>query len=381
MKKIFLLLFVLVLTGCWNYQELNEYAIVTGMAIDYKDNKYQVSVLVANGNKTEAEGTKTSLLSGEGDTIYSAIKDISLASPKEIYLSHLSVIILSEDTAKVGISHILDFLLREPQAHQNFYLLMAKDTKASDTLSILSPLADYPSQNITSNITNSSKLQGKISDASFNLFMEKYLEEGFEPIMNSIIIVGDTKQGQMADNQEKIKQDAYTKLDSLALFQGDKLVGWTTQEESTGIDLILGEIGTFYFNVPCDNGYAVTLSNDYKVSYDIQKDKVKIKAEATGTLREMGCNINLEEEREIVKLEQAAEKEMRKYMVNGIQKAKQYETDIFGFGSKYYKKYPKDFQKIKDWNHFFTTYPVEIEVSFQYTRKGALEQSLERDKK
>ena len=160
MKKILPLFIIFLITGCWNYQELNEYAIVTGMAIDFKDDKYEVSFLIANGNKSaEGEQTKTSLLSGEGITIYNAIKDISLASPKELYISHLSVVIVSEEVAREGITNILDYLLREPQSHQNFYLLVSKDTKASDILSILSPLSDYPSQNIASNISNTSKLQ------------------------------------------------------------------------------------------------------------------------------------------------------------------------------------------------------------------------------
>ncbi len=378
MKKVFVFFLLLFLTGCWNYKELNEYAIVTGMAVDYKDNGYEVSFLIANGNKSEESEAKTSLLTGEGDTIYNAIKNISLVSPKELYISHLSVVIFSEEIARRGLLNVLDFLLRDPQSHQNFYLLLAKDTKASDILSILSPLADYPSQNIASNIANSSKLQGKISDASFNLFIEKYLSPGFEPIMNSMIILGDIEKGQTSDSQEKSKQDAYTKLDSLALFHDDKLVGWADQEESIGIDLVLGEIGTLYFNVPCGDQFAVTVSDDYHASYQVKKDSFYIKAEAKGTLREVDCPINLEKEEEMKSLEKVAEKELRKYMVKAITKAKNLEVDIFGIGSKYYQKYPKEFSKIKDWNQFFKDYPIQIEVHFSYTSKGTLEQSLER---
>jgi len=379
MKKLLLFCLFFLLTGCWNYQELNEYAIVTGMAVDYKDDKYEVSFLIANGNKSEQEQTKTSLISGEGETIYNAIKDISLASPKELYVSHLSVVIISEEIAKNVISNLLDYLLREPQAHQNFYLLISKDTEASNILSILSPLSDYPSQNIASNISNTAKLQGKISDASFNLFMEKYLSTGFEPVMNSITIIGNVKEGQSSDSKDKTKQDAYTKLDSLAIFQKDKFVTWATQEESIGIDLILGEINNFYLNVPCENSFAVTLSNDYKVKYTIEKNKIKVSAEAEGTLREVDCKIDLEKEEDIKQLEKSAEDIMRKYMVDAIQLAKNNKTDVFGFGAKYYKKYPYDYHRIQNWNDYFVTLPIEVEAKFQYTRKGSLEQSLERE--
>ena len=38
MKKIlFSIIMLLLLSGCYNYNELNSYAISTGMAIDYED--------------------------------------------------------------------------------------------------------------------------------------------------------------------------------------------------------------------------------------------------------------------------------------------------------------------------------------------------------
>ena len=49
MKKIiFSFIVVLLTSGCWNYKELNEYSIVTGIAIDKSDNGYKVSVLISN---------------------------------------------------------------------------------------------------------------------------------------------------------------------------------------------------------------------------------------------------------------------------------------------------------------------------------------------
>ena len=48
MKKIVISLLFLLLTGCWNYKELNNYSIVTGIAIDKLQEEYEVSVLIAN---------------------------------------------------------------------------------------------------------------------------------------------------------------------------------------------------------------------------------------------------------------------------------------------------------------------------------------------
>lgn len=375
-KKLIILFIILLTTGCWNYRELNEFAIVTGMAVDYQNNKYELSFLIANGNKNENQQAQTSILTGSGTSIYDAFKDISLMSPKELYISHLSVVIISEEVAKKGIENLIDYLLRDPQSHQNFYMVIAKNNKAKDVLSILSPLADYPSQNITSNVATSEKLQGKISDASFNLFITKYFEKGFEPIMNSITIIGNENKGQTTESQNKTKQDAYTKLDTIALFNKDKLVGWATKEESTGIDMILGEIETIYFNIPCKQQYSVVVSNNYKVDYKIEKNKITINSNMEGSLIEVGCDINLESEKEIKKLEKRVENEMKKYINQALKLAQYHKTDIFGFGNLIYKKYPEYYSKISNWNERFSNLNIEINTYFKFTSKGTLEQSV-----
>ena len=42
MKKIFLLILSLLLCGCGNYSELNKLSIVTAVALDKNDDKYEL---------------------------------------------------------------------------------------------------------------------------------------------------------------------------------------------------------------------------------------------------------------------------------------------------------------------------------------------------
>ena len=73
MKKIFLLILSLLLCGCGNYSELNKLSIVTAVALDKNDDKYEVSFLIANSPKAQTsskEGeAKTTVYSGTGKTI------------------------------------------------------------------------------------------------------------------------------------------------------------------------------------------------------------------------------------------------------------------------------------------------------------------------
>lgn len=376
MKKIIILIICILLTGCYNYQELNNYAIVTGMAIDLKDNKYEVSLLIANGTKKEDNNAQVSVSSGIGDTIYTAIKDIGLSTPKEIYLSHLSVLVVNEDVAKKGLNNVLDFLLREPQSHQNFYMVIAKDCKAKDTLSTLTPQSDYPSQNIASNLKITEQLQGKVTNSKFNNFITKSLDKGINPITNSISIIGDSEKSTSSEEQQKSVASAYIKIDDIALFKNDKLVGWASSEESIGINMLLNNIENLFFEVDCGNNKVVISGTDYKIKQNIDKDKITINIEAKGKINEVACNINLEDSNVIKEYEEKARKELTKIAYKGLDKAKELNTDIFGFGNKIYKKYPKYFSSIKDWDNVFSTLNIDINIKYKLTDKGSLEQTI-----
>ena len=39
MKKLLIIPLLFLLTGCWNYNELNELAIITGVSVDIEDDK------------------------------------------------------------------------------------------------------------------------------------------------------------------------------------------------------------------------------------------------------------------------------------------------------------------------------------------------------
>ena len=71
MKKLIILLSCLfIFTGCYDYNELNNIAVVSGMAIAYKDGKYETTLEIINAKKSDtnqSEQTSTMLVTGSGD--------------------------------------------------------------------------------------------------------------------------------------------------------------------------------------------------------------------------------------------------------------------------------------------------------------------------
>ena len=87
MKKILCLLIIpLFLTGCYDYQELNNRAVIAGIAIDYKEEEFFVDLEILNnkkGNGQEEESDKTYYVEGYGSTLTEAFQNCHLKLSKD----------------------------------------------------------------------------------------------------------------------------------------------------------------------------------------------------------------------------------------------------------------------------------------------------------
>ena len=388
MKKIILSLFILFcLTGCWNYNELNDYSIVSGVAIDKKDDKYEASVLISNSPKSNSNESNSSqsqvvVYSGKGDSIFSALKQIGLISPKELYFGSFSVLVISEEVAKDGIDSAIDFFARYPNARKNFYVVLSKDTKAKNTLKIMSPLSSFPSQKITDNIESTTQLQGIISSTNFNNLLSNVLNEGIETTINCIEIEGDKKEGSSQKNLESSEPKAYTKLGNIGIFKNDKLIDWANRDESLGINIINGNISEMFLDVKYKDGYVVidstSFSSDVIVKLKNNKPTVNIKLSGEARIIEVEGDINLESSKVIEELQNKTNKKIKKRVNEAINLAIKNKTDIFGFGKKFYQEYPKYFKSVKrDWNNNLDKIEINIKSDLMLKNKVSSKNSLE----
>ena len=117
MKKIILIILILLTTGCKDYTEINDFAIINGIILDYNNNKYEmISELLINEKETKIEVIKTT-----GKTIDQCLSKISKLSNKDIFISHLKTLILTENIINNKIN-IYDYFLRSSKSKMNFYV-------------------------------------------------------------------------------------------------------------------------------------------------------------------------------------------------------------------------------------------------------------------
>ena len=383
-KLFILLVFILLLTGCGNYRELNQIAIITGIGIDKTSDGYEVSALIANSRKNETtakEGeSEPTVYSGKGKTLVEAVKMIERKTPKQLYLGHINVVLISESLASEGFLNIADWLLRNPESRKKFYLLLTKDASAKDVLEIVSPLEAFPSQNIATLMNANSETQSITNSVTYTDFIDNILTKGKEATLPSIKIVGKASKGDDKSNLEQTDPKTYLELDTIALFHKDKFIGFATEKESAAINILKNTVKQSVFTISFDGGYVNIRVKNIKSDIKINNDndfKIDISGEAR--VAEINTDTNLNDKKVIESLENKLNKHIEKQINNTIDKMKKvYKSDIFGFGNLVYKYYPDKWKEIeKDWNNkYFGKINVKVNSNTKLISTGSLENTI-----
>ena len=388
MKKLLLIPIILLLTGCWNYNELNNLAICTGIAIDKNENNYEITFLVSNAKKNEVSAKEgeagTTTYSGTGQTLKEAINDIKLKMPFEPYTGHLVVTVISEDIAKEGLESILDYLARDTESRNFFYILLSKNTKAKEILEIISPLQTFPSQTIASDIASSSEESSLIYKITYNDFIYTLLEQGQNPVLNSVTIIGNKEEGTDTKELSDTIPKATIKIDTLGIFKEDKLIGWANKQQSEGINILSNNTNNIYIKTKCEDKYIMNYIDNIKAKtkIDLKNNKVKINITGTSTISEVNCKINKEDKETIKKLENDIKEELNKtiYEATNLVQNK-YKTDVLGYGKKIHKTNPKKWKEIKEnWDEIFKNLKIETNLNIKINNQGTLLQTIKEAK-
>lgn len=383
-KLIILLIIPFLMTGCWNYSELNTIAIVTGFSVDYENDEYNVSMLIANSKKNESsskEGeSQTTVYSGSGKTLSDAIKEIERKSPKSVYIGHLSVVVISEDVAKKGILDMSDLLLRSAESRKKFYFLQARDSSARDILSLVMPLESFPSHGIAALLKTTSEAQAITTTVPYSYFITDVLKTGVNPTLPTVEIIGDADEGKKSSSLETTKIKTYLKVSDLAIFKDDKFVSYAENDDSQMINILNSNTNSLLTTVNNDNlsiGFNLT---GLKANTDlVDPAHIKIKVTGKADIREINNKINLEESKTVDEIQEILNKNLKGRLKDTLDTVQyKYKTDVFGYGNIIYKEYPKLWKKIeKDWDDvYFPKVNVEIDTDIKIVSTGSLKQTI-----
>ena len=380
MKKFVLIiitLFILLISsGCYNYKEINDMAIVSSIGIDKdnKNDKYIVSAQIMNSKESEdSEDSQITVYTKEGDTVHEALRNITLKSPRKLYGNHLSKIVLSEEVAKEGIDNILDIFNRITEVRNEFIITIVKEDKASDVLKVLTTTESIPAEYVKLSLKIADKTSGLTYATKLDEFISLYLKKGIDPVVPVLKIDKKEKKGTTINNITTTNPISKIVIEDLAVTNKGKLETYLKNEEIIGYNFLRNQIQKMIIPVKCDdeNNYASIsiLKNKTKSSAEKKDNKyiINFNINSEAIITEYNCKKDLTDEKVIKELEKDTEKKIKRYIKKSLNKQKKTKGKFWGLERIIYLDYPK--YKNED-------YSVKYNVNVNLVRKGEIRNSI-----
>lgn len=356
--KIFLTTILIIMsTGCYNYRELTKLAITSAIGINKTDDGYELIIQVINTQKTSSDSNSSGdtpkfiIYKTQGRTIQEALRNIILESPRRLYINHMALLVISEDVAKDGLNNIIDIFARDSEFRKQFLVLISKDKDTEDTLSVLTALETLNSKKIKDSIYTDEKYLGVSNTVTFEDLLSDYVNDKREISIPSVMLQGSKNKGEESDNIKESDPDARAILSNLAVFKDHKLIGYLDKEDSINVSYLKKAIQNTIYTYRCeDNNYTSIeiIKSKTNIEIDRQNNEIKFNINNTANINEINCNIDIQKQEDIDKLEKNIEKDMEKSIYRTIDKlVNTFNSDICGIEDTIYKEYPKYYKELK----------------------------------
>lgn len=383
MKKIkyySLILLLPLLTGCYNYRELNELAITTSVSIDYSDNNFNVIAEVVNPTKQQdaisANNSPFVNYYSTAPSLQEAFRNIVLESPRQLYAAQLEMIIISEEAAQNHIAEILEFFSRETEPRTELKFIIARGKESLKSITFQTLLTNFSSSNIVQSLEVQSKVLGLTPVYTLNELLNMYLDPNLEITLPSVMVYGDEEIGDEKENITTSSPKAITKIGTTAIFKNTKLLGYLEEEDSKILNIMTGNASQSIIKFDYKDNYGVFELHRVKAesSADVKKNTVTIKLKGNAKIKEFHSNANIKNIKEIDEINRLLNKIMEEEIKNTFNKIrKEYNTDIFGFRQLYYKTNPKYYKENYENNWYEEIFPnleLKTDINLKLYEKG-----------
>lgn len=381
MKRIkFLILLLPLLSGCYNYRELNELGITTAVSIDYKDDAFYVIAEVINPIKQQDASSSNNSpfvnYNSSSSSLQDAFRKVVLESPRQLYAAQLEIIVLSEEVVNNHLEEVLEYFARDPEARTEIKIIVAKTEDSTKAITLQTLLTSLSSSNIINSLDLQSKVLGMTYPVTLNELLNMYIDPYLEVVLPSMTLYGNYEIGDEKENITTSSPKAIVKIDGSTITKDNKILGYLDLEESKILNLINGKLKETIIKMNYYDGYIIFEPNRIKVSreLDIKNNIIKINISGYSKTKEIQSNINVKDPKEVEKLNKALNMELEKKITDTFNSIREkYGTDVFGFQELYYRTNYKYFKE-NCTNWYEDIYPkikLEVKANVRLYEKGS----------
>jgi spore germination protein KC len=364
-QLLIVVMMCMVLSGCWNQTELDEISITSATGYDRVDGKWVVTLqtivpsamAVGTGGGPGGSGSAVRVFSTKDKTIQQAINKSNLENSRILYFAHNNVLVIGREAAEEGINQIIDLYLRTTESRESVYVLLTS-TKASDVLKDLIPPESLPGVALAHILQKEGDMSGYLPPIKMYELAKKITSDARSAGIPEITVTGDGgKSLESLDVFKKTSSSEKLKLSRLGVFHGDRLIGWMNWQESFGVSWMSDKIKMSSISFSCPG----PKSNNNYSSFKIKSAKTKVtpikkgneftmqlKVKAGGILTESSCSGNFSDPKYTREMEVEIEKQILNFIHIGWKAVQRLQADLPGFAGYVHRKYPKDWNEMKE---------------------------------
>lgn len=355
-KLIIIIILTSLLTGCWNYIEINELSIITGLALDYENEQVVLTVEIAQPLRKAGKTLIASqIVQARGKNMIDAIRQLVKITGREAFWGHSKVVIFGKELMKNKKMFVscIDYMKRSVKFRDNIWLVASEEQKAYDTMYAKKTVKNILSFQIQDTFSNQTKVSKYLRVQLYD-FVDKLSTKGLSPMI-PIIKFGD-------DNRVKIA--------GTCIFNGIDYTG-DIDEDTTKYMLFLMdkmEGGLIVIDIGDDNEKVVLEVNGSDTKYKIDCEDNTISLDIDIKTVVVIANLNDDIDISLDSVQKKITDTAKEQILNECYKVvklfqEKYCSDNLGFSYIIKKQDPKAWEKLQnDWNNIFSSMKINIKA-------------------
>lgn len=396
----------LLLTGCWDYQEIDRQASVLAMGLDRIPGSKIIFLTVQIASPEVKGGSKQTgagqgggggaytVMNSEGKSLSEALRNLGAESTRRILLTHCKVIVLGKDLAEMGIGEILDDIKRAREARRDDWFLTT-DKTAKEIIEKDIALEQVPARGVDFIMQNFS-IAGGVLPMNCNDFFARLdgdSQVSFTPLAQLENIDKQVRSqlakavGRPLDTEGR---STTLTIGKTAIFKNLRMVGVLNEDDTRAhrwlIDSPKGSGITFTYTpqeqTNKEKGEIMLDIIDGKSTIipHISEDGITMNISITVkvSLHEIGTTgVNVLDPKDVEQLERQAAQTMKLQLEHSINTAqKVLKSDYIGFAENLHNYYPAKWKQIKNnWDDIFPTVDYQISCEVEILKTGMITNS------
>ena len=350
MKKIILIILLLTLSGCYDYKEINDLAIITAIGVDNKVEEYKINLEILNDQNDKDSGKiKAYTKTGSDKSLAKALEKAADLLSDQANYTHVKLLILSDTITDGKFQNIIDFFMRSTYFRENFYVISSMDTEPEKILeknTDENPVASTAIINLLESQDYSSN-SGVLK--TFDQIVEETLAFGKDTCFSNITL-----------------DDEQFRVDGLSIFDKYEYKDTISNEFATIYNILTNDFYRPIYSKTYNDLYFSIAITEGKVKTSLDTKTIKLTGDLMGKIMDNEPNFIIRDLDVLKDLNSDFKKLINEKFTDFIGVLQENKSDILFFGESYYQKTREKSENF--WIHL----DIDSDVGFYINKKGLI---------